>query len=412
MAAHDAGTILCLADQVKGQAFLQQIKHEGYRVILLTRDEIAGGDWPRESIDEIHSIYDFNQSRTLLDFVIRLARERRIDKVVGLDEYDTTRAAEIRELFLLGGMPLSTTFRFRDKLAMRHLALGAGIPVPDFVGFENRAAVHQFLQKCPGPWLVKPRTLAGSLGIRQYARADEVRGVFDHLGGESVDFLLEKFIEGDLYHVDGIVDGGRIHFAQAHRYGRPLLRVAHEGGVFTSFTVDRTSQKAKSVLAAHTAVVAALGLERGVTHAEFIEDSRGRFVFVEIACRVGGAHLSDLIEKTCGLNLWREWARLMALGEGEHYVLPPVREEHGGLALCLARQATPDLSTFTDPEIAMKIQRKHHAGIIVTTRTTERAHDLIQGYQDRFTKEFLAVLPAAETGVGNEGPKIRGLIRH
>lgn len=411
MAAHDARTILCLADQVKGQAFLRQIKQEGYRVILLTRDEIVGGDWPREAIDEIYSIYDFNRSRDLLDFVIRLARERKIDEVVGLDEYDTTRAAEIRELFRLPGMPLSTTFRFRDKLAMRHITRRAGLLVPDFVGFENRESVHQFLDRTPGPWLVKPRTLAGSLGIRQYGRADEVRGVFERLGGESVDFLLEKFIEGDLYHVDGIVDAGRIHFAQAHRYGRPLLRVAHEGGVFTSFTVDRSSRKCQDVLKAHADVVAALGLERGVTHAEFIEDSQGRFVFVEIACRVGGAHLSDLIEKSCGLNLWREWARLMALREGQAYTLPPVRTDHGGLALCLARQETPDLSSFTDPEISMRIQRKHHAGIVVTTRTPERATELIQGYQQRFTNEFLAVLPAAETGVGNEGPKIRGLVR-
>src|SRR5687767_5197039 len=88
-------TILCLADQVKGQAFLKQIKQEGYHVILLTRDEIVGGDWPRESIDEIYSTYDFNDTRSLLDLVIRLRRERRIDKVVGLDEYDTTRAGEI-----------------------------------------------------------------------------------------------------------------------------------------------------------------------------------------------------------------------------------------------------------------------------------------------------------------------------
>ena len=54
-----------------------------------------------------------------------------------------------------------------------------------------------------------------------------------------------------------------------------------------------------------------LGMARGVTHAEYIRAQEdGRFYFLEIAARVGGAFISDLVETATGINLWREWARL------------------------------------------------------------------------------------------------------
>jgi biotin carboxylase len=406
-----ARTILCLADAEKGHSFIREVKEQGYKVILLTRDDLAEAGWPWGSIDEFHTIHDLNRPRDLLDFALWVARGQRIDRVVGLDEYDTTRAAEIRELYRLEGMTLSGALRWRDKLAMRHLAAGAGIPVPPFVGFFNQDDVWSFLDRTPGPWLVKPRTWAGSLGIRKYGAAHEVRAVFESLGRESADLVLEKFIDGDVYHVDGIVDGGLVLFSQAHRYGRPLLQVAHEGGIFTSATVDRESEKTRRLVELHASVVSALGLDRGVTHAEFIDAPDGRLVFVEIACRVGGAHLYDLIEATCGLNMWREWARLIGIESSEPYVLPPTRSLHGGLVLCLARQEKPDMGAYTDPEIALKVQRKHHAGIVLTAPTPERAQELIRSYARRFTDDFLAVLPAVEKGIGNEGPSLRGLIR-
>ena len=58
-------------------------------------------------------------------------------------------------------------------------------------------------------------------------------------------------------------------------------------------------------------VIAAMGMVRGVTHAEFIRgEADGQFYFLEIAARVGGAHIDLMIEHATGLNLWEEWARI------------------------------------------------------------------------------------------------------
>ena len=402
-------TILCLADAEKGHAFLRAVKERGFKVILLTREGLRHGDWPWQAIDQLHTVHDLNVPRHLMDFTLWLARREKIDVVVGLDEFDTTRAAAIREMLRVPGMSLTDSLRWRDKLAMREVAHAAGVAVPEFVPFQNEAQIVEFLGRTKGPWLVKPRMLAGSLNIRKYSTASEVRAAFERLGSEAVDYLLEVFIPGPLYHVDGIVDGGRVKFVQAHKYGRPLFEVAHGGGVFTSANVERGSATDTALKTAHDKVTAALGMQRGVTHAEFIEGADGKFYFVETAARVGGAHLSDLIEQTSGLNLWREWGILSALAPNEPYTLPATKLTHGGLALCLAKQKKPDYSTFPDPEIALRIEHEHHAGLVVRTTSAARAEEMIRGYVQRFTSEFLATLPVVEKGVGIEGPYIRQL---
>jgi len=89
------------------------------------------------------------------------------------------------------------------------------------------------------------------------------------------------------------------------------MQVMHEGGVFTTRTVDRNSSDWKDLTALNAHLAPSLGMARGVTHGEYIKaHADGRFYFLEIAARVGGAFISDLVEAATGVNLWREWHAL------------------------------------------------------------------------------------------------------
>jgi len=101
---------------------------------------------------------------------------------------------------------------------------------------------------------------------------------------------------------------------------------------------------------------------RGVTHAEFLRShADGKFYFIEVAARVGGAYISDVIETATGINLWREWARLEVGAENQAYQLPPPRSDYAAVILSLARQEHPDTSAYTDPEIASRITKYHQS---------------------------------------------------
>ena len=79
-------------------------------------------------------------------------------------------------------------------------------------------------------------------------------------------------------------------------------------------------------------------MARGVTHAEYIRaHADGRFYFLEIAARVGGAFISDLVEAATGINLWREWARIeVAIFAVSRTCCRRSQEEYAGSVLCLA----------------------------------------------------------------------------
>ena len=85
---------------------------------------------------------------------------------------------------------------------------------------------------------LKPRSQAAAIGIRRLESADDLWRTLEGLGDVQADYVLERFLPGDVYHVDSIVFDGRIRFAMASRYRQPPMAVAHEGGIFVTSTLD------------------------------------------------------------------------------------------------------------------------------------------------------------------------------
>jgi biotin carboxylase len=387
-------TILCITSYEKGQEFLRTCKNEGCRVLLLTVEKLREGDWPRESVDEFFYMPEDLPTWAIINTVSYLARWQPIDRIVALDEFDMENAAALREHLRIPGMGLTTVRHFRDKLAMRGRAKEEGINVPEFIHVLNHAALNDFMSRVKPPWLLKPRSQASGIGMKKIHAPADLWPLLDQLGDAQSNYLLEQFVPGDVFHVDSIVSEGKVVFAEVHSYGSPPLNVSHEGGVFTTRTLSRTSTESKALQELNRELIVALGLVRGVTHAEFLRAHEdGKFYFIEIAARVGGAYISDAIEAATGINLWREWARIEVGSGNASYVLPKRRREYAGVVVSLARQETPDTSAYTDPEIAQRITKKHHAGFVLRAPRPERISELLGSYVTRFRDDFMATAP-------------------
>ncbi|HEU4532983.1 MAG TPA: hypothetical protein VFS00_02655, partial [Polyangiaceae bacterium] len=316
-------------------------------------------------------------------------RSRPVDRIVALDDYDVEVAAMLREHLRVGGMGESTARYFRDKLAMRERASSRGVRVPDFVHVLNHERVAEFLRDVPGPWLLKPRSEAGSMGIKTIERAADAWPAIEALGDQQSYHLLERMVAGDVYHVDALVYEREVLFAAAHRYRRPLLGVVQKGGIFGTRTVRRGSPEEAELLAFHREVIAALGLVRGAAHTEFIRGrDDGKFDFLESGARVGGAHIADLVEASTGVNLWAEWARLEIAGGSAPYAPKATRDEHGGLLVSLARQERPDTSAYDDPEVCWRLDMPNHVGLVVRSPSPDRVEALLDEYERRFAHDF------------------------
>jgi hypothetical protein len=237
--------ILCISTYEKGQAFLKEAARLGATVTLLTVDKLRDADWPRESLAELLTMPSGLTPQQVLNTVCYLARGRRFDRIVALDEFDLETAALLREHMRLPGMGETATRFFRDKLAMRVRARDAGIAVPEFTGVFNYDDVRAYMASVPGPWLLKPRTNASAIGIEPIDDPEQLWRLLDTLGDLQTHYVLERFVAGEVYHVEGVSWKGELLFSAPHKYGHPPMQTMHKGGVFTTRSLHPDSHDAE-----------------------------------------------------------------------------------------------------------------------------------------------------------------------
>jgi len=390
-------TFLFVANYVKGKSFLKECKALNARSVLLTKVELQGAQWP-DTIDEIFFVEDLNRIDELKRAVSYLARTRQFDAIIPLDDYAVETAANLREHLRCPGMGVSTAHYFRDKLAMRMQARESGLNVPDFVHVLNHDLIAEYMEKVPGPWLIKPRSEAGSVQIKKCHGPGDVWQWIEHLGDRQSNFLMEAYVPGEVFHVDSIIYNDKILFAAPHRYWRPPFDVWNGGGLFMSQSVPGFDEIHDDLLEANRKAIKAMGLPYGVTHVEFIRGKAdGKLYFLELAARVGGAHIDHLVKAQTGVDLWKEWARVEAAqARKANYKVKKECDYHGGILLCLSKQEAPDLSHYDDPEVHWRLGDDYHAGIVVRSDNFDRVTELMGSYQKRFEEEILAIAPPTE----------------
>ena len=397
MTASGPLTVLCIASYEKGHEFLREAKRQGCTVLLLTSESLMKtASWPTESIDDIFYMPDVNKKWNLQHTILaasHLARNRRIDRIVPLDDFDLETAAALREHMRIPGMGETTTRYFRDKLAMRARAKFAKLPVPEFVRLLNDGEIHEFTRAIPSPWMLKPRSQAGAIGLKKITSEHELWKSLEALGDDRSFYLLERYLPGQVYHVDTIVFHGELLFSSVSKYGTPPMDVTHQGGVFTSRTLPDEDPKTMELCDLNWRVLQAFGLVWGVSHSEFIVAQDGSTYFLETSARVGGANIAELIEAATGVNLWREWAKVEIAGEDGSYAPPQAKRDAAGLLISLAREEWPSTEEFRDSEIVWRMRKPWHVGMIVRSTQHARIEELLQQYSDRVQQKYTAFQP-------------------
>lgn len=393
--------ILCISTYEKGQDLMRQCAEMGCAVVLLTTERLRHANWPFEVLEEFCTMPEELTLEQVTNTVTYMARGKRFDRIVALDEFDMEMVAHLREHMRVPGMGRTTTTHFRDKLAMRfearRFAELAGVRVPAFCGVLHYDDLRAFMAEVPGPWVLKPRAEASAIGIRKIHEPEQLWRTLDELGDRQSYYLLEQFIPGDVYHVDAITSERKVVFTAVSRYGKPPMQVMHEGGVFTTRLIDRRSAEAQALTAINELLMPAMGMVRGVTHTEYILGADGGFYFLEAAARVGGAFIADVVRFATGVDLWREWGRIEVCSmRAERYEVPVRPLLYAGSVLCLARTGEPDTQQFEAPEVVYRMKKPHHAGLIVQSPDPERVRMLLEEYSARFAQEYLAIAPPPE----------------
>lgn len=373
-------TILCVTRVRAGRAFMEEAARLGCRVLVLTEDAALKDAFPAcvSRIVTVHSLQDMN---AVASVVTRLFREEPIDRVVPMLEAQVGLAAQIRQLLGIPGQSVEQARLFRDKLAMRLTALAAGIPVPYFAPALDRERVVALLESVKPPYMLKQREGLGSQNVSRIDAREHLIPAIVSRGPRIDDYLVEQYIPGDVYHVDAVVEGGKVQFAIASRYAQPLFDVV-QGGNFVTYMVTRGSQLEKKLLDLNARVIKAFGLKRGVTHIEFIRSAEtGELYFLEAANRIPSARIPMVLNEATGVCLYHELAKLEAT---DTYQAPRPKDGYAGFITTVAKRGPAKLEAFKDKEIVWRSKDPYQPGLIVRSDDPKRVTKLLEDYDKRF----------------------------
>lgn len=241
-----------------------------------------------------------------------LTRGTGIDRVVSFAEFTQYAAGYLAHLLGLEHFSPILALATRDKRVTKALAARAGLPVarwfsiPDITDAPDPSVIEEAVGF---PLVLKPAGGWGTLStVKVHGRAE----LADVLAGYTTEAelvtrqaLVEEFIDGEEFHVDAVWRDGTPWIFHISRYLSPRLhawtRHTPHGSVLLA---ERDHPELhEQVRQLHLRLNKALGLERGATHLEvFREHGTGRLLVSEIASRVGGANISDIVAARQGVH--------------------------------------------------------------------------------------------------------------
>ncbi|MEU7583936.1 ATP-dependent carboxylate-amine ligase [Streptomyces sp. NPDC041068] len=259
--------------------------------------------------------------RTALDLALRI----RPDAVIARMESDLLRAARLRELLGVPGQDFASTLAFRDKIHMKNLVRRSGIEVPEFAPIRVVLDLLGFVREHGYPVVVKPALGSGSTGTQVLRGPADLTGLLAEGLPEHAE--VERFVEGQMYVVDGLVAAGAPVATFVSRYLNDCLSF-HDGIYLGSAQLSREHPLTERLIGHAREVLAALPTPECTTfHLEVWHTPDDRLVLCEVGSRTGGALTSPAVHAATGFDLDEQWFRAQVApetltGTGVHGVPP------------------------------------------------------------------------------------------
>jgi biotin carboxylase len=227
--------------------------------------------------------------------------------VFSWDEPLLELTGDVAQRLALPHMSAAAVRNCRDKLSTRRLLRTAGVPEVRFAHVRSQEQALREADTIGYPVVLKPRALAGSVGVVTARDADDLRAVYHYAvnaaypGLNPLDGLvLEEFLDGPEISVDSVVRGDEVQSVNVARKRLGFDPFFEEVGHLVSpwrhepWTDDLTDLMVK----AHQA----LGIQTGVTHAEVRLTPAGPRL-VELNGRLGGDFIPYLGHLATGIDL-------------------------------------------------------------------------------------------------------------
>lgn len=290
---------------------------------------------------EIVENFDFNP---LVEHRILALHEKfGFDRIIAPREFDILRAARLREFLGLHGQNEESALAFRDKLRMKDRLSNAGVPLVAYAAIADLGDLLGFIKQHAYPVVVKPRRGGGSGGVHVLRDNGDLMeflaGAGELASDQGADLLAEEYVEHELLHIDGLIADGECAMMWPSSQGDTSCLDMIGGQALHSCLLDGDDPLVEPLR-----MLTRQGLEALPTpatfmfHAEIFREPGGRLLFNEVASRMGGGMIENMLELGFGISLPEAYIR--AEGGHDPLVIPGQPLHAAGLALFPPRAGT------------------------------------------------------------------------
>ncbi len=237
----------------------------------------------------------------------------RLDRVESHNEYWLETDARLRTDFNVPGPKSDELAWVKQKSKMKHIFSQVGIDVAPGLVTHSYAEAMKFVAEVGYPVVAKPDTGVGASGTYKLRSDADLEQFF--ATKPTSDYLLEAFVSGALYSFDGLVDReGNIVFYTSHFFSQGIMETVNEGLDIYYYSLRELPPGLED---AGRRAVAAFNLRERFFHIEFFHLDNGHWVALEVNMRPPGGLTMDMFNYANDIDLYREWANIVAFGHSK-----------------------------------------------------------------------------------------------
>ena len=288
----------------------------GMRVVLVSR----ALTWERDLVDDWIEADPTNPD----DVMAKVAARSTPAGVVNCSESCLETAAQLASSYSLPGPRVVTAHRCRDKIVMGELLARADVSQARRQVVTSADDAEAAVKAVGVPVVLKPSTGVASLFTVRCETAAELRTWLREFTAQISArrpaplrqmrgrWLVEQYLDGPAFSVESLVTGDAVQHIAVCEKGPVTGPFFREIGHSTPPRLAAGKVSELTEIAARA--IRALGIDWGVTHAEFKFTSAGEPHLLEIAARMGGGSIRQVVCLATGVDLVELTLRL-ALGQ-------------------------------------------------------------------------------------------------
>lgn len=262
-------------------------------------------------VEVLDDYYSWGVEKKAIDY----CKKYQIDKIVSSSEDDVIRTARLRERIGVEGQWLESAIAFRDKFVMKEICKENGIKVPTYSNIVDVIDLFKFIDKYNYPIVVKPRLGAGSIGVNVINSKNELEkflesGCLSAMPSKTNYWMVEKYVDGDFFHVDGIMKDGKVIHCWPSKYSSGNFEATKNSKILSTVLLSKDNLLFDDVINFTKKIIRCFPATPCPTsfHLELWSTKSG-LVFCEIASRTGGGTIVHDYYNAFGVNLSEESIR-------------------------------------------------------------------------------------------------------